>query len=172
MKVLAQFQPWWIEEPTSPDDVLGHGAIARALNPLGIGVATGEHCQNRILFKQLMQSQGMQFCNLDACRLGGVNECLAVYLLARKFNIPVCPHAGGVGLCEYVQHLSMWDYVACSGSTENRVLEYVDHLHEHFVDPVRMKAGRYVAPAAAGYSITMKEQSLSEYEYPHGEAWT
>jgi L-fuconate dehydratase len=172
MKVLAQFQPWWIEEPTSPDDVLGHAAIARALNPLGIGIATGEHCQNRIIFKQLMQSHGMQFCNLDACRLGGVNECLAVYLLAQKFNIPVCPHAGGVGLCEYVQHLSMWDYVACSASTENRVLEYVDHLHEHFVDPVRMRAGRYIAPTRPGYSITMKAQSLTEYEYPHGKAWT
>lgn len=171
MRVLAQFQPWWIEEPTSPDDVLGHAAIAGALDPLGIGVATGEHCQNRIIFKQLMQSHGMQFCNLDACRLGGVNECLAVYLLARKFDIPVCPHAGGVGLCEYVQHLSMWDYVACSASTENRVLEYVDHLHEQFVDPVTIKAGRYIAPTAAGYSITMKPQSLKEYQYPGGKAW-
>src|SRR5207302_921285 len=113
MKSLAHFQPWWIEEPTSPDDVLGHAAIAEALRPLGIGVATGEHCQNRVIFKQLMQSGGMQFCNLDACRLGGVNEALAVYLMARKFNIPVCPHAGGVGLCEYVQHLNIWDYIAC-----------------------------------------------------------
>lgn len=171
MKALAEFRPWWIEEPTSPDDVLGHATIARALNPLGIGVATGEHCQNRIIFKQLMQSHGMQFCNIDACRLGGVNECLAVYLLARKFGIPVCPHAGGVGLCEYVQHLSMWDYVACSASTENRVLEYVDHLHEHFVDPVTMRAGRYLPPMAPGYSITMKSHSLQDYSFPSGAAW-
>jgi L-fuconate dehydratase len=171
MKALAEFRPWWIEEPTSPDDVLGHAQIARALNPLGIGVATGEHCQNRITFKQLLQSHAMQFCNLDACRLGGVNECLAVYLLARKFNIPVCPHAGGVGLCEYVQHLSMWDYVACSASTENRVLEYVDHLHEHFVHPVQMRSGRYLPPNAPGYSITMKPQSLQDYAFPSGAAW-
>ena len=172
MKALAEFGPWWIEEPTSPDDVLGHAAIARALNPLGIGVATGEHCQNRVIFKQLMQSHAMQFCNLDACRLGGVNECLAVYLLAREFDIPVCPHAGGVGLCEYVQHLSMWDYVACSASTDNRVVEYVHHLHEHFVDPVRMRAGRYLAPTAPGYSITMKPQSLREFAFPGGTAWS
>ena len=172
MKALAEFGPWWIEEPTSPDDVLGHAAIACALNPLGIGVATGEHCQNRVIFKQLMQSHAMQFCNLDACRLGGVNECLAVFLLAREFDIPVCPHAGGVGLCEYVQHLSMWDYVACSASTDNRVVEYVDHLHEHFVDPVQMRAGRYLAPTAPGYSITMKPQSLREFAFPGGTAWS
>ena len=165
MQRLAEFQPWWIEEPTSPDDVLGHAAIARALNPLGIGVATGEHCANRILFKQFMQSHAMQFANLDACRLGGVNECLAVYLLARKFGVPVCPHAGGVGLCEYVQHLSMWDYIACGASLENRVLEYVDHLHEHFEGPVIVRNGRYMPPAAPGYSATMKPQSLREYEF-------
>ena len=171
MKALAPFQPWWIEEPTSPDDVLGHAKIATALKPLGIGVATGEHCQNRVMFKQLMQANGMQFCNLDPCRLGGVNECLAVCLLARKFNVPVCPHAGGVGLCEYAQHLSMWDYIACSGSMENRVIEYVDHLHEHFQDPVQMRAGRYLPPVQPGYSITMKPQSLAEYEFPSGRAW-
>ena len=170
MKVLAEFRPWWIEEPTSPDDVLGHAAIARAINPLGIGVATGEHCQNRIIFKQLMQSHAMQFCNLDACRLGGVNECLAVYLLAQVRNCRL-PHAGGVGLCEYVQHLSMWDYVACRASTENRVLEYVDHLHEHFVDPVTMRTGRYLPPVAVGYSISMKSNSLLEYQFPGGAAW-
>jgi L-fuconate dehydratase len=113
----------------------------------------------------------MQFCQIDSCRLGGVNECLAVLLLARKFGVPVCPHAGGVGLCEYVQHLSIWDYIACSGSLENRVLEYVDHLHEHFVDPVRMKEGRYLPPAAPGYSITMKPQSLRDYQFPDGAAW-
>jgi L-fuconate dehydratase len=171
MKVLARFRPWWIEEPTSPDDVLGHAAIARALNPLGIGVATGEHCQNRILFKQFMQAGAMQFCQIDSCRLGGVNEVLAVYLLAKKFGVPVCPHAGGVGLCEYVQHLALWDYVACGASKENRVVEYVDHLHEHFETPVRVRNGRYLAPAEAGYSITMKPASLDEYEFPIGRVW-
>jgi L-fuconate dehydratase len=168
---LAEFKPLWIEEPTSPDDVLGHAAIARAVNPLGIGVATGEHCQNRIVFKQFMQSHAMQFCNLDACRLGGVNECLAVFLLARKFGIPVCPHAGGVGLCEYVQHLAIWDYIACGASLDNRILEYVDHLHEHFEDPVRMRNGRYMPPVAPGYSGTMKPQSLSDFEFPIGAEW-
>ena len=163
MKELARFQPWWIEEPTSPDDVLGHAAIARALNPLGIGVATGEMCQNRIIFKQLMQAGAIQFCQIDACRLGGVNEVLAVYLLARKFGIPVCPHAGGVGLCEYVQHLSIFDYIACSATLENRIIEYVDHLHEHFVDPVRVRNGRYMPPARPGYSIEMKAASLAQY---------
>lgn len=171
MRALSRFKPMWIEEPTSPDDALGHAAIARALNPFGIGVATGEHCQNRVVFKQLMQAGGMQFCQIDACRLGGVNEVLAVYLMAAKFGIPVCPHAGGVGLCEYVQHLSIWDYIACSGSPENRVIEYVDHLHEHFVEPVRMRGGRYVPPTGAGYSITMKGDSLTKYEFPGGAAW-
>lgn len=165
MRELARFGPWWIEEPTSPDDVLGHAAIAAALRPLGIGVATGEHCQNRILFKQFFQAGALQFCNLDSCRLGGVNECLAVYLLARKFGIPVCPHAGGVGLCEHVQHLQLWDYISCSASLENRVLEYVDHLHEHFIDPVRMRAGRYLPPELPGYSVEMKEQSLWAHEW-------
>lgn len=171
MKRLAPFKPLWIEEPTSPDDVLGHAAIARALEPLGIGVATGEHCQNRVIFKQLMQAQAISFCQIDACRLGGVNEVLAVYLMARKFGIPVCPHAGGVGLCEYVQHLALWDYIAVSASLDNRVVEYVDHLHEHFIDPVRMKNGRYMPPALPGYSITMKPASLNEYEFPTGKAW-
>ena len=171
MKRLAQFRPWWIEEPTSPDDVLGHAAIARALEPLGIGVATGEHCQNRVIFKQLLQARAIGFCQIDACRLGGVNEVLAVYLMARKFGVPVCPHAGGVGLCEYVQHLALWDYIAVSASLENRIVEYVDHLHEHFLDPVRMKQGRYMPPSQPGYSITMKPESLDEYEFPTGRAW-
>ena len=171
MKVLARFKPLWIEEPTSPDDALGHATIARALNPLGIGVATGEHCQNRILFKQLMQSGGLQFCQIDACRLGGVNEVLAVHLLAKKFEIPVCPHAGGVGLCEYVQHLSIWDYIACSASLDNRVIEYVDHLHEHFEEPVRMQKGRYMSPEKPGYSATMREQSRHDNEFPNGPVW-
>ena len=169
MRELARFDPWWIEEPTSPDDVLGHATIARAIAP--IGVATGEHCQNRIVFKQLMQAKAIAFCQIDACRLGGVNEVIAVLLLAAKFGIPVCPHAGGVGLCEYVQHLSMFDFVCVSGSMENRIIEYVDHLHEHFLDPVVIRDGRYMPPTAAGYSITMRPESLEEYAYPDGVAW-
>jgi L-fuconate dehydratase len=169
MKELARFEPLWIEEPTSPDDVLGHRAIAEAVRP--IGVATGEHCHNRIMFKQFLQAGAIDFCQIDSCRLGGVNEVLAVLLLAAKFGVPVCPHAGGVGLCEYVQHLAIFDYVAVSGSLENRVLEYVDHLHEHFVDPVVMRGGRYTAPTAPGYSITMKPESLARFEFPGGAAW-
>jgi len=168
---LARFKPWWIEEPTSPDDVLGHAAIARALAPLGIGVATGEHCQNRVLFKQLFQAHAIAFCQIDSARLGGVNEILAVLLMAAKFGVPVCPHAGGVGLCEYVQHLSMFDYIAVSGSLENRLIEYVDHLHEHFCDPVRMQNGSYLPPEKPGYSIEMKPESLAAHEFPHGKAW-
>jgi len=170
MRELAQFDPWWIEEPTSPDDVLGHATIARAIAP--IGVATGEHCQNRIVFKQLMQANAIAFCQIDACRLGGVNEVIAVLLLAAKFGVPVCPHAGGVGLCEYVQHLSMFDYVCVSGSLENRIIEYVDHLHEHFLDPVVVRDGRYMPPTAPGYSITMRSESLRDYAFPGGAAWT
>ena len=169
MRELARFDPWWIEEPTSPDDVLGHAAIARAIAP--IGLATGEQCQNRILFKQFMQAGAMNFCQVDACRLGGVNEVLAVLLLAAKFGIPVCPHAGGVGLCEYVQHLAVFDYLCVSASLENRIVEYVDHLHEHFIDPVVMRNGRYTLPQAPGYNITMKPESLREYEFPGGPAW-
>ncbi|HEX7977788.1 MAG TPA: L-fuconate dehydratase [Gemmatimonadaceae bacterium] len=169
MRELAQFDPWWIEEPTSPDDVLGHATIARAIEP--IGVATGEHCQNRIVFKQLMQAHAIAFCQIDACRLGGVNEVIAVLLLAAKFGVPVCPHAGGVGLCEYVQHLSMFDYVCVSGSLEDRIIEYVDHLHEHFLDPVVIRDGRYMPPTAPGYSITMRPESLRDYAYPGGAAW-
>ena len=169
MRELARFDPWWIEEPTSPDDVLGHATIARAIAP--IGVATGEHCQNRIVFKQLMQAKAIAFCQIDACRLGGVNEVIAVLLLAAKFGIPVCPHAGGVGLCEYVQHLSMFDFVCVSGSMENRIIEYVDHLHEHFLDPVVIRDGRYMPPTAPGYSITMRPGSLEEVAYPDGAAW-
>jgi L-fuconate dehydratase len=169
LKELVAFDPYWVEEPTSPDDVLGHATIARAIAP--VKVATGEHCQNRVIFKQLFQANAIGFCQLDACRLGGVNEILAVLLMAAKFGIPVCPHAGGVGLCEYVQHVSLFDYIAVSGSLENRVLEYVEHLHEHFLDPVRIRDGRYVAPLAPGFSITMRPASLSEFEYPMGPAW-
>lgn len=171
MKRLARFKPWWIEEPTCPDDVLGHAAIARALEPFGIGVATGEHGQNRVLFKQLLQARAISFCQIDSARLGGVNEILAVLLMSAKFGVPVCPHAGGVGLCEYVQHLSMFDYIAVSGSLENRLIEYVDHLHEHFVDPVRMKSGCYLPPEKPGYSIEMKPESLAAHDFPHGPAW-
>ena len=169
MAPLARFDPLWIEEPTSPDDVLGHGAIAKAIAP--IGVATGEHCANRVLFKQLMQAGGLAFCQVDACRLGGVNEVLAVLLLAAKFGIPVCPHAGGVGLCEYVQHLSAFNYVAVAPSLDGVLIEYSAHLHEHFLDPVVIRGARYVLPEAPGYSITMRPDSLDRYEYPRGEAW-
>ena len=156
MQRLAEFHPWWIEEPVSPDDVLGHARIAATLRPLGIGVATGEHCQNRTMFKQFFQAKALDFCQIDACRLGGVNEVVAVLLLAAKFNVPVCPHAGGVGLCELVQHLSIFDYIAVSGSLENRIIEYVDHLHEHFVDPVIIRNGRYMPPQGPGYSAALK----------------
>ena len=171
MKELAPFKPWWIEEPTSPDDVLGHATIARAMEPLGIGVATGEHGMNRVLFKQLLQARAISFCQIDSCRLGGVNEVLAVYLLAAKFGIPVCPHAGGVGLCEYVQHLQMWDYVCLSGSMDDRLVEYVDHLHEHFLDPCVIRDGCYMPPQLPGYSIEMKPDSIRDYSYPGGSVW-
>lgn len=169
MKELAKFNPWWIEEPTSPDDVLGHARIARAIAP--IGVATGEQCQNRVIFKQLFQSQAISFCQIDSCRVGSINEILAILLMAAKFGVPVCPHAGGVGLCEYVQHLAIFDYIAIGASLENRILEYVDHLHEHFLDPVVIRNGCYMPPACPGYSITMKAESLDEYEFPNGPAW-
>lgn len=169
MKALKEFNPWWIEEPTSPDDILGHAKIAQAVAP--IKVATGEHCQNRVIFKQLMQAGAMQVCQIDSCRVGGVNENLAIMLMAAKFGIPVCPHAGGVGLCEYVQHLSMIDFIAISGSMEDRVIEFVDHLHEHFLDPVQIKNGAYMPPKMPGYSITMKQESLEKYNFPNGEVW-
>jgi L-fuconate dehydratase len=169
MKQLARFDPWWIEEPTSPDDVLGHAAIARAIAP--IGVATGEVCQNRVIFKQLLQAEAIRFVQVDSCRMGGVNEVLAVMLMAAQAGVPVCPHAGGVGLCEYVQHLSIFDYVAVAGSLADRVCEYVDHLHEHFVDPCVVVAARYRAPARPGYSIAIKPESLDAYEFPAGKVW-
>ena len=171
MRELARFQPWWIEEPTSPDDVLGHAAIARAMEPLGIGVATGEHGMNRILFKQLLQARAISFCQIDSCRLGGVNENLAVLLLAAKAGVPVCPHAGGVGLCEFVQHLSMVDFISVSGSWDGRVCEFVDHLHEHFIEPCRIRGGRYLAPMMPGYSTEMLAASRATFAYPDGAAW-
>jgi L-fuconate dehydratase len=166
---LAEFDPWWMEEPTSPDDILGHARIAREVAP--VRVATGEHCHNRTMFKQLMQAGGLGVCQIDACRLGGVNEVIAVLLLAARFDIPVCPHAGGVGLSEYVQHLSMVDYIAIGGDLRERVIEYVDELHEHFVDPAEIRGGRYVVPGVPGYSIEMHPESLEDYAFPGGRAW-
>jgi L-fuconate dehydratase len=168
---LARYRPWWIEEPTSPDDVLGHAAIAQGVRPAGVGVATGEHCANRVVFKQLLQAKAIDFCQIDSCRLGGVNENLAVILMAAKFGVPVCPHAGGVGLCEYVQHLSMFDYIAVSGTMDGRVTEFVDHLHEHFEEPVVIRRARYMPPIAPGYSITIKPESRRLYRYPDGPVW-
>jgi L-fuconate dehydratase len=169
MNELREFDPYWIEEPTSPDDILGHAAIARALHP--IRVATGEHVHNRVMFKQFLAAGGMDVCQVDACRLGGVNEVLAVLLLAAHFDVPVCPHAGGVGLCELVQHLSVFDYVAVSGKLDGRMIEYVDHLHEHFVDPVVVREGRYRVPSRPGYGAEMWPESLRRYSYPDGDVW-
>jgi L-fuconate dehydratase len=166
---LAEFEPWWMEEPTSPDDVLGHARIRREAAP--VRIATGEHCQNRVMFKQLLQAGAIDVCQIDSCRLAGVNENLAVMLMAAKFGVPVCPHAGGVGLCEYVQHLSAFDYIAISGKLENRVTEYVDHLHEHFVDPVRIRSAHYVLPSQPGYSAEIYAQTLADYQFPDGKVW-
>ena len=166
---FTEFDPWWLEEPTSPDDVLGHARIRREVP--GIRIATGEHCHNRVMFKQFFQAQAIDVCQIDSCRLAGVNENLGVILLAAKFGVPVCPHAGGVGLCEYVQHLSVFDYLCVSASLENRVLEYVDHLHEHFLDPVRIVKGHYVLPRRPGYSIQVRAETLDRFAYPHGEIW-
>jgi L-fuconate dehydratase len=169
MEKLAEVDPWWIEEPTSPDDVLGHARIAEAVRP--IGVATGEHCQNRVLFKQFLQADAIDFVQLDGCRLGGLNEVIAVLLLAAKFGVPVCPHAGGVGLCEHVQHFSIFDYVCVSGSLEGRVTEYAVHLHEHFVHPVTLRGCRYLPPRAPGFGLEIKPESLADYAYPDGKIW-
>ncbi len=169
MDRLREFDPWWLEEPTSPDDVLGHARIRRTITP--IRVATGEHIPNRIVFKQLFQAGAIDVCQIDACRLGGVNEVISVLLLAAKFGVPVCPHGGGVGLCEYVQHLAAFDFIAVSGSLEDRVVEWVDHLHEHFRAPAVVRNGRYQLPLTPGYSVEMLPESLEEYAYPHGPAW-
>ena len=169
VRAIAQFNPLWIEEPTSPDDILGHATIRRAVAP--VGVATGEHAHNRVMFKQLLQAQAIDFCQLDNCRLGGLNEVLAVLLMAAKFGIPVCPHAGGLGLCEYGQHVSLIDYVVVSGSLDGRAIEFADHLHEHFVEPVTVRNGRYFPPTAPGFSIEMLPASLAEFAYPDGAAW-
>jgi L-fuconate dehydratase len=169
MERLAEFKPLWIEEPTNPDDILGHAAVRKAVAP--IGVATGEHGMNRVLFKQMFQANAIDYCQLDSARLGSVNEIIAVYLMANKFGIPVCPHAGGVGLCELVQHLSIFDYVAVSGTLEDRVTEFVDHLHEHFTDPCIVVDGRYTLPGLPGYSAEIHAASLAEFEFPTGSYW-
>ncbi|KAI6124557.1 enolase C-terminal domain-like protein [Pisolithus croceorrhizus] len=172
---LVEVKPWFIEEPTAPDDILGHAAIRRALKPHGIGVATGEHAHNRMVFKQLLQAGAIDVCQIDSCRLAGVSEVLSVLLMAAKFGVPVCPHAGGVGLCEYVIHLSLIDYIAISGTMERNVLEFADHLHEHFVYPCSINSkGRYNVPLnpAEGYSIEMHKHSVAEFEWPQGSYWT
>lgn len=171
MKQLAEFKPWFIEEPTSPDDVFGHKTIREALKPLGIGVATGEMCQNRVIFKQLIVQGAIDVCQIDACRMGGVNEVLAVLLIAKKYGVPIVPHSGGVGLPEYTQHLSTIDYVSVSGKLS--VLEYVDHLHEHFFHPSVIKDGYYTTPMEPGYSVEMKPESMDKFEYPGkpGVSW-
>src|SRR5205814_9467998 len=156
-------------EPTSPDDILGHATIRRAVAP--IRVATGEHVQNRVILKQLLTAGAIDILQIDAARVGGVNENVAILLLAAKFGVPVCPHAGGVGLCELVQHLAMFDFVAVSGTMDGRVIEYVDHLHEHFVDPVVIRRGRYMPPTRPGYSITIREASRLAHRYPDGNVW-
>jgi L-fuconate dehydratase len=170
MDALRPYTPYWIEEPTSPDDVLGHAAIRQAIAP--IRVATGEHAANAVVFKQLLQAGAVDVVQIDACRVGGVNENVAIMLLAAKFGVPVCPHAGGVGLCEMVQHLAMFDYLAISGSTNGRMIEYVDHLHEHFVEPAQIRAGHYVAPRAAGSGARMHPASVAEFGFPDGPQWT
>lgn len=166
---LTPFDLAWVEEPTSPDDILGHAAIRRGVAP--IPISTGEHTHNRVMFKQLFQAQAVDLIQIDAARVGGVNENLAILLMAAKFGIRVFPHAGGVGLCELVQHLAMADYVAISGAMDDRAIEYVDHLHEHFIDPVRIRGGRYLAPQTPGFSAEMHSASLRRYEFPHGAVW-
>ncbi|MDX6292012.1 MAG: L-fuconate dehydratase [Kribbellaceae bacterium] len=169
IEALKPYDVWWVEEPTSPDDILGHAAIAKAVAP--VRVATGEHVQNRVVFKQMLQAGSLSFLQIDSARVAGVNENIAILLLAAKFGIPVCPHAGGVGLCELVQHLSMFDLIAVSASSENRVIEFVDHLHEHFLDPVVIHDGHYQAPTRPGFSAEMDADTLGDYRYPTGKVW-
>jgi L-fuconate dehydratase len=169
VRALAPFRPAWIEEPTSPDDILGTAQVRRGVRP--VRVATGEHVANRVIFKQLLQAQAIDVMQIDACRVAGVNENVANLLLAAKFGVPVCPHGGGVGLCEMVQHLSMFDYVALSGTTENRQIEWIDHLHEHFTAPARVEHGRYLTPRSPGASAELKPESVKEFSYPDGPVW-
>uniref|UniRef100_A0AAY4A9H7 Mitochondrial enolase superfamily member 1 n=1 Tax=Denticeps clupeoides TaxID=299321 RepID=A0AAY4A9H7_9TELE len=168
---LSEFRPLWIEEPTSPDDILGHAAISKALAPLHIGVATGEQCQNRVMFKQFLQASALQFVQIDSCRVGSINENLAILLMACKFKVPVCPHAGGVGLCELVQHLILFDYICVSASLDNRMCEYVNHLHEHFKSPTVIRNAHYMPPQDPGYSTEMLEDSVEKHQFPQGEVW-
>jgi L-fuconate dehydratase len=168
-KQLQELAPWWMEEPTNPDDILGHARIRREASPTRI--ATGEHCQNRVMFKQLLQAEAIDVCQIDSCRVAGVNENLAILLMAAKFGVPVCPHAGGVGLCEYVQHLSIFDFLRVSCSLEDRVIEFVDHLHEHFLHPVVIRRGRYMVPKRPGYSIEVFPDTLETFRFPEGAAW-
>ncbi|XP_076773837.1 mitochondrial enolase superfamily member 1 isoform X4 [Arvicanthis niloticus] len=171
MSKLAEFKPLWIEKPTSQNDITGHATISEALAPLGIGVAMGEQCHNRMMIKQLLHKKALQFLQIDSCRLGSVNENLSVLLMAKKFGIPVCPHAGGAGFCELVQHLIIFDYISISASLQNRMCEYVDYLHEHFKYPMVIKHASYLPPKDAGYSTEMKEESIKKYQYPDGEIW-
>jgi len=166
---LKEIDPWWMEEPTSPDDILGHARIRREAAP--VRIATGEHCQNRVMFKQLLQAGAIDVCQIDSCRVAGVNENLAILLMAAKFGVPVCPHAGGVGLCEYVQHLSIFDFLRLSCTLEDRVIEFVDHLHEHFLEPVVIRRGRYIPPQRPGYSIEVFPETLERFQFPGGAAW-
>ncbi len=166
---LKEIAPWWMEEPTSPDDILGHARIRREAAP--VRIATGEHCQNRVMFKQLLQAGAIDVCQIDSCRVAGVNENLAILLMAAKFGVPVCPHAGGVGLCEYVQHLSIFDFLRVSCTLEDRVIEFVDHLHEHFLEPVVIRRGRYIPPQRPGYSIEVFPETLERFHFPGGAAW-
>ncbi|XP_029661870.1 mitochondrial enolase superfamily member 1-like isoform X2 [Formica exsecta] len=170
MKKLAKYKPFWIEEPTSPDDIFGHSQIKDALNNYNIGIASGEMCANRVMFKQFLMF-GLNFCQIDAARIGGINEILAVYFMAKKLKVPVCPHAGGVGLCEMVQHLQMWDYICLSQTTENRMIEYVDQQHEHFENPVHIRNAYYMPPLSSGYSTKFKNECIMEYAYPKGNYW-
>ncbi|MBO4207091.1 enolase C-terminal domain-like protein [Micromonospora echinofusca] len=174
MAALAEADPYWIEEPTHADDILGHARIAREVTKLTDGrcrVATGEVAANRVIFKQLLQAEAIGVMQIDSCRVAGVNEVLSEILMAAKFGVPICPHSGGVGLCEYVQHLAIFDYLRVGTSLEGRMVEYVDHLHEHFVDPVRTRAGRYLLPEQPGYSATMKPESIAAYSFPDGPVW-
>ncbi|XP_039303830.1 mitochondrial enolase superfamily member 1 isoform X2 [Solenopsis invicta] len=171
MQHLVKFKPTWIEEPTSPDDIHGHSKILAKLQPYNVGVASGEMCANRIMFKQFLTGNAINYCQVDAARMGGINEILTVYIMAYILKKPVCPHAGGVGLCEMIQHLQMWDYICLSQTTQDRIIEFVDQQHEHFVDPVRINNAHYMPPLRPGYSTELKEESIREYMYPEGFYW-
>lgn len=168
-KELAAFNPLWIEEPTSPDDIIGHATIRRAIAP--IGVATGEHAHNRVMFKQLLQLDALDFCQIDACRVASINELVPILLMAAKHDVPVCPHSGGVGLSEYVQHLAAFDYLAVSASRSRRLVEYVDHVQEHVTHPATIIDGRYRIPTSPGYGTRLHQSSIARYRYPDGEYW-